>query len=436
MASNTCSVTGHVEARSRQPNLTSLPEVPLCLVFDHLSRAPGVYSPRLSANAISLSTVCRTLNRFYRECYVTSLVLIDPGTSVPPAVVHKPEPPGFARMLARFPSAASVDITHFTYLKVEPQLVRRLLVGNRSQEEIERARRIRSVNLTRPVSRSELYALVECCPSLSSLELHGFGSLDCAPIAKLVALQSLRFVHCCLSAGLGHNSLGSLSKLTELVMRYCRIRSGGLASIFKSVAPCVTHLDVRWCHSLSPGALAVLPPLLTELKVDAFRPWRGVNCLPQSFCEAKQRLSLIVQGKMNVGAVLFDSGKIAETWLSPVAERLVHLDAFEFDFAGEYRDGNTEDSAAVECLKRMRNLQSLRVGHVGHDMAVAIASLPRLEYLEFNEATFRSEAVQALGSGNLARTLKVCDFRKAMYVPKHAVEFLRSALPDCAVKTR
>lgn len=423
--------------RSPRPCISSLPEVPLFLIFDSLSIAPGVYSPRGSSDAIALSKVNRALNTLYRESYVKTLTLVDENAT-PPLFVDLPFAaqvvlPSFARMLARFPAVVSVDLTHSTFVKAD---LRSSLVGNGSPEALARAQRITAVRLSRPVSRAELSALVDCCPGLRSIELHGFGALDSTPIARLVELRSLRFVHCCLSAGLGPNSLRPLSKLTELVMRYCRIRSGGLISMFESLAPSVTHLDVRWCHSLSPTAMAVLPPLLSELKVDAFRPWRGVNCLPPSFCEAKEDLNLTVQGKSGVGASLFDSGKVAETWLAPIAQRLIYLDVFEFDFECEGEEGRVEDRTAMECMRRMRKLKRLRVGHVGHQMAAVIASLPSLEVFEVNEATFTPEAVLALGSGTLDKTLKVCDFRKAMYVPRPSVDFLRLSLPECDVRTR
>lgn len=394
-----------------------LPELPLRIIYDLLSDAPGVRS----RDACALSVTCAFLNKFYRETYVTQLTFGAPNTS-PKRLLRSID---VFRLLSRFRRASTVDVWAGIHLAACGDL-RCALVGpaadaDATERAAERAAGVLVLRLAQPMSRSDIVAVADVCPRLERLELFDQRALDVRAIGRLTGLQELRLVRC-FAAGVDFAPLGALRRLQRLVLTHTQLDKDALVPCLPGMARSLKYLDVRWSGGLTLGAIKVLPSTLTQLKVDM-----KTHAFPAASSQSGTGLAvpklsrLTVNGSGGAGNVLYESSSITQLWLIPLAPQLKSLDVCDFDFS----DGS---EAVARCFARMQVLEVLNIGHVSVAVAHAVAMLPRLKRLAFNEATLSADAVGALGNGPARDSLEHVDFRRCMYVSPAAVAGLRLAL--------
>lgn len=393
-----------------------LPELPLRAIFDELSDTPGARS----RDACALSATCPALNAFYRDAYVTRLALDGAASSAPAGPLDAAD---VFRLLARFRCAAALDVRGGVALAACGDL-RVALAGppaDVSRGGAARAARIRELRLAQPMSRSDIAAVADVCPLLERLELCDQRALDLRAIARLTGLKDLLLVHC-FAAGVDFAPLAALRGLERLVLTETKMDRDALAACLPGMARSLKFLDVRWSGALTLAAIAVLPATLVQLLVDmrthAFPATSSQNGTGLAVPELTR---LTVNGSGGAGNVLYESTSITRLWLMPLASQLRYLDIFDFDFS----DGG---GAVARCFESMLRLEELRIGHVSIEVAHALASLPRLKSLSFNEATLSADVVGALGNGPARDSLQLVDFRRCMYVSPVAVAGLRLAL--------
>lgn len=394
-----------------------LPELPLRAIFDELSDTPGARS----RDACALSATCPALNAFYRDAYVTRLALGGAAACAPAGPL---DAAAVFRLLARFRRAAALDVRGGVALAACGDL-RVALAGpaaGGAAGGAARAARIRELRLAQPMSRSDIAAVADVCPRLERLELCDQRALDVGAIARLADLRDLRLVHC-FAAGVDFAPLAALRRLERLVLTETKMDRDALAACLPGgMARSLNFLDVRWSGALTLAAIAVLPTTLVQLLVDM-----RTHAFPATSSENGTGLAvpnltrLTVNGSGGAGNVLYESTSITRLWLIPLASQLKYLDVCDFDFS----DGG---EAVARCFESMQRLEELRIGHVSVEVAHALASLPRLRSLSFNEATLSADVVGALGNGPARDSLQHVDFRRCMYVSPVAVAGLRLAL--------
>jgi hypothetical protein len=400
----------------------SLPELPLRLIYDLLSQHPGT----LSCDAAALSATSPNLSAFYREIYVTRLHLGAPPP--PPSTAPPPRPLRSAdvfRLLSRFRRASALDLWSGLALAACGDLRAALVGCGEDGDAVARAARIEVLRLAQPMSRRDIVAVAEVCPRLERLDLFEQRALDVRAIGRLSGLRELRMVRC-FACGVDFGPLAGLRVLERFVLTNTRLDRDAVVACLPGMAR-LRYLDVRWSGALTVLAIAVLPAGLTELKVDM-----RTHAFPAGSAAAGgARLTLptlsrlTVNGSGGAGNVLYESASITKLWLVPLAPQLAFLDVWDFDFS----DGS---NPVAVCFGRMQKLEELRIGHVSVAVARAIATLPRLRRLAFNEATLGADVVGALGHGPARESLEHVDFRRCMYVSPAAVAGLRLSLSPSA----